>query len=279
MSKSNANFVNLLKEICAEEEIRLESFSDEWAHRLSKNGRDAFILGFQFPLNRASSKEVCQDKAITYEALAAAGISAVEHYFYPSFATREGNGIYRPVSFALDLLRRDGKIVLKDNQGTGGNRVYLAENEQEFNDTLEMIHSYTYGACVSPFYEIREEYRVIMLAGRPQLIIRKDRQYETDENGEKHYLTWKHNLGQGATGVVQTSGKLKKALGPIAKEVVRALDMEFCSVDIIDTKDGLKVLEVNGGVMMEHFSGQNEECRAIAKGIYRKAIKKALRIR
>ncbi|MBP5294429.1 MAG: hypothetical protein J6Y95_01765, partial [Lachnospiraceae bacterium] len=54
-----------------------------------------------------------------------------------------------------------------------------------------------------------------------------------------------------------------------------AMDIRFASVDVVDTDEGLKVLEVNAGVMMEHFAGQDEEDYEIAKSIYRKALIKA----
>ena len=52
--------------------------------------------------------------------------------------------------------------------------------------------------------------------------------------------------------------------------------MRFASVDVVETAEGLKVLEINSGVMMENFAGQDEESRSIAKEIYRDAVRKMM---
>ena len=276
MDGRRSNFISLIREICSEENIEIKSFSDGWAHQLKKNGKQCYIVGYQFPVNKASSKEICQDKVLTYEVLTDAGIPAAEHLFLPKWEVRtvpEPSGI---VKKALSMLERDGKIVLKDNYGTGGNKVFLIEDENGFYETLELILQGSYAASLSPFYEIEEEYRVVMTDGDAAVIFRKERASETDENGRKHYLTWKHNLGQGATGILEYDPVIRKALSEIAQKTAETLDMTFCSVDIIRVNGAYMVLEVNGGVMMEHFSGQNEECRALAKAAYRRAILKAM---
>lgn len=89
-------------------------------------------------------------------------------------------------------------------------------------------------------------------------------------------MNWKHNLGQGATGILVEESEDLKTLYPMAVEVMRAMNLRFASVDILKTKQGFMVLEVNAGVMMEHFAGQSEECFQKAKRIYKKAIQKAM---
>jgi glutathione synthase/RimK-type ligase-like ATP-grasp enzyme len=53
-----------------------------------------------------------------------------------------------------------------------------------------------------------------------------------------------------------------------------ALNANFCSVDIAEVNGKYKVVEVNGGVMMEKFSSQSIENYNIAKSIYASAINK-----
>ncbi|MBR3036224.1 MAG: ATP-grasp domain-containing protein [Lachnospiraceae bacterium] len=268
----SAAFPSILYDIAEENGYSIDSFSDLWGHRISNGERIMFIVGYQFPLNPASSKELCQDKALTCDVLTKAGIPAVEHYFYPRFPSKTEPSPFRDRDFAKKLIEAEGKAVLKDNYGTGGNQVYLIESMQDFDETLQKIHSFSYAAALSPFYEILNEYRFVMLDGEVQLVIRKDRQYTTDENGSRVYATWKHNLGQGAVGSVITDSLWIDALSKTVKDAVRALNMRFCSVDLAVTKAGVKVLEVNGGVMMEHFAKQSEENYQTAKAIYRKAI-------
>jgi len=276
MSRKDSNFIKILTEICAEEEIEIRSFSDYWGHKLYKAGNSAFIVGYQFPLNIASAKEVAQDKVLTYQVLSASNVPAVEHYFYPDEPYMAPESIPDP-TFADRLLAKDGVAVLKNNYGTGGSEVYKVASKKEFDEVLSQIHQRSRAAALSPYYQIVEEYRVVMLDGEPQLFFRKERQKTINENGEEVYANWRHNLGQGAVPVVETNESVLEKLENLAKKTVDALQLRFCSVDIIDIGTAYKVLEVNGGVMMENFAGTNDAYYQTAKEIYRKAILRALK--
>ena len=267
-----AAFPSILYDIAEEEGLVIDSFSDLWGHRITNGKKTMFIVGYQFPMNPASSKELCQDKALTYDVLKNAGIPAAEHWFYPGFPSKTVPSPFKDRDFAKALIERDGKAVLKDNYGTGGNQVYLVESIGEFDAVLQKIHESSYAASLSPFIRILNEYRFVMLNGEVQLVIRKDRKYSVDENGKRVYETWKHNLGQGATGMEITDPVLTETLGKTAKAAAAALGLRFCSVDLIVTDEGVKVLEVNGGVMMEHFASQSPKTYEKAKQIYKKAI-------
>ena len=60
----------------------------------------------------------------------------------------------------------------------------------------------------------------------------------------------------------------------LVKKTAKALGIRFASIDMIKTKEGWKVLEVNAGVMMEHFASSGENQYITAKAIYRDAILK-----
>lgn len=273
MAKGRVNFVRLITEICEEENIFCQGFSDNWAFKLSDGNRHIYIVGYHFPENRGSSRELCQDKCLTYEVLFDAGVPACPHFFLPDPKVGNENQYLKSHHILEEYLSEGKEIVLKDNYGTGGKAVYRTKDSEEAEKILSDIFQTGYGASVSPFYDIKEEYRIILLKGEPLLTIRKERESFLNEKGEKEYKTWKHNLGQGATGIPVTESSVLKMLHPLAKKAASTLDIDFASVDIIDTEEGLMVLEVNAGVMMEHFSGQNEECYKKAKEIYRKAIR------
>ncbi len=272
MEVKKSNFQRLLEKICEEEDIRLESFSYDWAHRLTKDGRQIFLVGYQFPLNNASAKELCQDKALTYGMLTDAKIPAAVHIFLPTQTSKSVLKRDDEEAIIDGLLKSCGEVVLKDNSGTGGNRVYRVKELPEAMELLDRLCEGSHGAALCPFYEIEEEYRVVMLDHEPQLVIRKERKSEIDENGNKHYLNWKHNLGQGATGFLIDEGDFLPELFDIAKRTTKALNIRFCSVDIVRVSGKYMVLEVNAGVMMEHLSGQSPEYFERAKGVYKKAV-------
>ncbi len=89
--------------------------------------------------------------------------------------------------------------------------------------------------------------------------------------GELVAINWRHNLGQGAvaeelTGEVPERVQLVK----LATKAMAALRLRVASVDIVVTAHGRRrILEVNSGIMMEHF-GLVERARATA--IYRRII-------
>ncbi len=94
--------------------------------------------------------------------------------------------------------------------------------------------------------------------------------------GERVILNWRHNLGQGARADILESGPLKDEIAVIVRRVYEEIGVRFASVDIVETCEGLKVLEINSGVMMENFAGQNASAYSLAKAIYRDAICKMM---
>lgn len=270
------NFAKIIKESCKELNIQVETFSNDWAFRMEKNGVVRYIVGYHFPLNLSASKELCQDKCLTYEALRRDGVPAVPHLFLPVFHAGEGEDMESLTPIMEKWIEETGYVVVKDNYGTGGNQVYRLTSIEEVEKTRQQIYQKSYACSVSPFFTIKEEYRVTMLDGEPLQVIRKERQSTVNENGEKVYLNWKHNLGQGATGILVEDEEKKRALYPIAKQVMKTMNLRFASVDIVETDEGLFVLEANAGVMMEHFAGQSPECYEKAKRIYKMAIEKAM---
>ena len=103
-------------------------------------------------------------------------------------------------------------------------------------------------------------------------------------------LHWKHNLGQGAAcelidgesyrAVTGASAPAAEApvdrLVTLALRTVKALDMGFCSVDVVQlAKDDkvFRVMEVNSGVMMDNLVKQHGD---IGKGIAERIVGKAI---
>ena len=55
------------------------------------------------------------------------------------------------------------------------------------------------------------------------------------------------------------------------------IGVRFASIDIVSTNEGLKVLEINSGVMMENFAGESPQNYRKAREIYRDAILKMMK--
>ena len=307
--KRQSNFSRILREIAEEEGMILTSFSEDWAFSLEKDGKKLFIVSHHFPLNPASVSELCRDKALTFEVLSSCGIPAAEHVFLPNTSYSAYQGQASTEEQAREYLKKHGRIVLKDNYGTGGNRVFFAADEEALYEAVKELLSRTAALSLSPYYEIEAEYRAVVLDGTVRLVFSKERPYvlsdgkstvrellqgalenvgseaalknrmteedpeRTPEAGTKVFLNWKHNLGQGAIARVLQEDETKSELSRLAIRAANALNVRFASVDMIRTEDSLMVLEVNSGVMMEHFAAQTEESYQAAKEIYKDAVR------
>ncbi len=307
MENSARNFVRIITEICEEENIELESYSYDWIFRLHKDGVYNYIMGYQFGLNSASVNSICCDKSAASEIMTFLGIPNVEHYFFMSplnqkYVSKHGNW-----ENIMKLLEKYGKLVCKSNEGTGGNLVFRVSNQYELESAVFNIFKRTRSMAISPYYDIENEYRIIVLNGEIKLAYIKQRPYVVGDgihtvnqllfeyvanhensvnlneidpndynkilnNGEVYHLNWKHNLGQGAYAHIEDINLIKEKMNEIIFLLVNKMNIKFASIDIVKCQEIYKVLEINSGVMMEHFSQQDENTYNIAKSIYKEAI-------
>ncbi len=305
MKNKESNFSQLIREICEEEGIILTGFADNWIYQLKKEEKERYIFGYQFGLNPAVSANICLDKGACSEILTAHGVVNVEHICLMSPAKMKyvsEEGAWKP---AVSLLEKYGTLVVKENEGTAGDGVYLVHNQLELEEAALKIFGNNRSAAISPYMEIQEEYRIIILDGEVQVIFSKERPHlfgdgrhtvydlyleaiqmnpalsrygipadQRDwilEEGEAWNFIWKHNLGQGAGAILHREEDLPEEVA-LAKKAFAAVGVRFASCDVVKTAEGCKILEINSGVMMENLAGTSKEARALAKSVYKKAI-------
>jgi hypothetical protein len=90
---------------------------------------------------------------------------------------------------------------------------------------------------------------------------------------EKYEYGWQFNLSKGSMPFEVTDTIFKNKLLKFSKKITSRLDLNFCSLDIIDSDSGLYVIEINSGIMMKNYIEIVSNGKEIAKEIYRKAIK------
>lgn len=127
---------------------------------------------------------------------------------------------------------------------------------------------------------------VVVATGRP---LGPD---DVPDAGVSVVLHWKHNLGGGALPLVHyVHGALGSTvpavthpatpeLCELALRAARALDLRFGAVDIVavhGAEPRLRVLEINGGVMVESFARMSTGHRRLAKAIYALALDEVFR--
>lgn len=309
MENTSRNFVKIIREICLEENIELKSFSYDWIFQLSKNNKNNFIIGYQFGLNSASVHSICCDKSAASEIMTSLNIPNVEHYFFMAptnqkYISETGNW-----NILKKKLEKYGQLVCKTNEGSGGNLVFRANNQYELEKAVYKIFQKSHSMAISPYYNIDNEYRAVVLDGKIKLLYSKQRQYVTgdgihsigslifeylskEENknaniklpdddltkiinkGERFEFNWKHNLGQGAKATIVQNQDIKTKIEAIVQLVVNRMNVRFASIDVVNCNGCYKILEINSGVMLEHFSQQDNRSYRIAKEIYKEAIKK-----
>lgn len=300
---SNRQLVKIVSEICEENNILIRKYSSDWILELDINKKIFYIMGYQFPNNNATTQALCEDKCALYEAVSGHCFAAVEHWFFMSpgnFHYIGATGNWEKLQL---LLKKHKSLVIKSNTGSGGNNCFLVHNNEQLEKAVHDLFKTHRAIAVSPYYHIENEYRVIVLNGNVELMYLKERAFvigdginslgnliklkfknkeiEIDssldlfvvpKNNEVVTLTWKHNLGKGATATEIFDKDLSEKLSKLALDVANTIGINFASVDIISSSNELRILEINSGVMMEEYSRQSKETYINAKNIYKKAI-------
>ncbi len=239
---------------CERAGLQFRTFSDNWVLRLTKEETIKWVVGYHFDLNSSAAGEVAQDKVATYAALDGVGIEAIPHYLVRSLPHEliHTHELHR----ALDGV----PVVAKPLQGTAGREVIRFDS---VNEALTMMKSSGEPAwALSPHYDLKAEYRLIMLDGEVMLA------YEKTEAAERDGLRL-FNLSLGAVPIDIENNGLLEELSMIARQVMRTMSLRLAAVDIVRLADGsLKVLEVNDGISMEHYAHRSADHHARAMQVY-----------
>ena len=282
MENSTRCFVKIIKEICEEEKIDLESFSYDWIFRLHKGDIYNYIIGYQFGLNSCAVHSICCDKSAASEIMTSFEIPNIEHNFFMSPINQKYVSNLGNWEKMMEMLNKHGNLVCKSNEGTGGRQVFRVTNQYELENAVFAIFRKNRSMAISPYYDIENEYRVIVLNGEIKLIYTKRRPYivgdgthtisylilksmdndknnlvlkEIDQNefnrvlnnGEVFYLNWKHNLGQGAYAQIEDYNLINGDIRNIVNLLVDKMNIRFASIDIVNCHEEYKVLEINSG--------------------------------
>lgn len=301
MEHGSREIEKIIEEICKEQGFSLTFFSQGWVMAVSDGNKTIYLHGYRFPLNPSSVQQICDDKAALSQVLSASKIPCVEHVYVPSPQSRQGEQGQKQTMERLFL--KFGTMVCKNNGGSGGEQVMRVETFSQLYHAMDVLFPRTEAVAVSPFRQIQGEYRVVMLQKQVQLIFEKQRPcvvgdgqstieelvkkapplmrveplpnlplHLIPEKGLQVDIGWKHNLCLGASPKILEQGELYQQLSQLALSAVNVLDIPFASVDIILDENGMEVLEVNSGVMLEQFSKSSPEGYRKAKEIYQKAI-------
>ena len=178
-------------------------------------------------INTAAAAAICDDKVEMTAALAAAGV--------PTLKT----AVAFSVDGALEIAGVLGyPVVLKPVGGSWGRLLAKANSEASLKTILsqkQQLGSHHH----SVFY--LQEY--IEKPGRDiRVLVVGDEVIAASYRSAGHWIT---NVARGATS---TRCEVTPEISGIAIDAVRAVGATLAGVDLVETDDGLKVIEVNGGV-------------------------------
>lgn len=290
-------YINIINEAASKIGITVDHFSDNWAIKLTKNQAIKFIVGYTFPINNSACYKIARSKNLCSEILKVKGVPNVPHYllYSPSVMKRRGLSIGNSEIIKGYLSKHGYPFVIKKNNSSRGDGVYLITTEPEMEDVLAKIYTTESTLCFSPYRPNIQEFRNIILNGNCLLSYEKQRPFvlgngkstllellsayqkshknlsskgllfdDTIAKGfnsipaqnEKVYLHWKHNNAWGVSYQLVEIEELKT----IAISAAEAIDAKFVSVDVIYSKQhGFEVMEINASVVVNMFATQCAE--------------------
>lgn len=287
----------IITEICNEENIEYNFISENFVTVLKKNNTIRYLFGYKFDLNNHALGEICDDKFALYDLLKSLNIPVVKHNILFN-----NNNSYNA---AHKLFQEyNNNIVIKPNNGTCGIDVYNINKEKNIDKIIKKLFVNNYSISICPFYEIVNEYRLIVLNNKivlkyckynPKVIgngknsIRElliefnpayfqnrlnDKKYDKIlKKGKEFTYSWKFNLSGGAICRDINDKDLENKLECIALDIAKKINLKFGSIDIVKTtSDELLILEINSGVMLDNYIKIHKDGYLNAKKIYKKAI-------
>src|SRR5689334_23321055 len=174
MPGSNRIFVDAITKYCAARGIACEVRSQGWLIVMQRGEQRRFALGYDLGLNSAISHRIASDKAATSDILAMADIPHIAHtqFSNPVLADYAPSSGLHAAMHAL-LRQHPQGVVVKPNEGTSGRLVFKVLNEAELEDAARKIFASHLSLAVSPYVEITEEVRVVLVDDAPLAIYAK----------------------------------------------------------------------------------------------------------
>lgn len=303
------NLQRIIKQIALENDLSYEVLSCDLIIKLTKDNKIRYINGYKFGLNSHSLGLILDDKYATYELLNSLGISVCKHHilFRPTNHNSYAKN-YNSFDYCYDLfLKYNKNVILKVNNGTCGDGVYHITTKKELKKIYNHLLKYNFSISLCPYYDIKNEYRVILLNneikimygkinpvvignGKDKLIdLLKDFNinyfgYKTNlkkninynkvlKKDEKFIYDFKYNLSKGSIITEDIDKETKSIISKIAKDVSKKINLGFGSIDIIKTNDDkYYVLEINSGVMIENYIKLTSDGFKKAKKVYEEAV-------
>lgn len=294
--------IEALETVCAESGLTMTRLSHDWVIEIASPSSRFLILGYRFPLNSATAQSVADDKAATSDVLGLHGVPRVEHRIFFNGAAARWSGLEENWTSMQAYAGANGwDVVCKPSEGTGGSAVTRVRHQLELEDASRRLMSSHHAMVMSPYLEITNEYRVLLLDRQPEILYAKRRPTVIGDGsssvatlalrqlpswsgslpvatagsvpaaGESVVLEWRHNLGLGSLPEDLDPGDHPRVVS-LAIDAIDALGLRVGAVDVVAVGGDLLVLEVNAGIMLEHYAAVSPAHAERGRSFYRKIV-------
>lgn len=199
-------------------------------------------------------EHIALTKLTQFARLATAGLPIVDTIFMLSREFRESFG---ELEAKLGL-----PFIFKSIDGSGGDENFLIRNQTEFISALDTFPEHQFVA--QPFIENNSDYRVLIVGGAIQLVIKRQR------SGESTHL---NNTSQGADAELFPLDKMRDQDKDMCIQAAKILGRETAGVDLMfEAGTGRPyILEVNASPQIGS-GAYTEEKLAIFSDYFKKAV-------
>lgn len=240
--------------------ITFEEVTPNFVYRATDGLKSFVMIDAEIGLNNSASTIIAMSKSLTYDVLHKANIPAVEHIYLPHPDSKFSN--LNPYSLAERYFQAfNREVVMKQDNGAQGNHVYKINEITDLYDKLDLLFSLQLNGAIGPYCEAEIEYRIVTFNHQARVFL-----------GKKRVHSWKHNLINGAVAIEVRDQAKRAALAALASETSKAMGLDFCSVDILETDQGLRVIEVNHKVMLDEYCKQNPSEVPALSDLYQEVI-------
>ncbi|QOY36262.1 ATP-grasp domain-containing protein [Anaerobacillus isosaccharinicus] len=252
-------YLSLIQSSVKNDGVSFEEVSPNYLYRAILDDKSFLMHDVEIGLNNSAAAKTALSKSGTFDALSYFQVPAIEHIFLINTNSRFNKSDVFEIA-KKQFYQWNENVVLKQDNGSQGNNVYKITTLAEFEEKLHYLFNLNVNGAISPYHPSTYEYRIVTLNNEPKLFLAKERT-----------ISWKHNLISGALSVDVPEEKIP-LLSDLAKKAAIALELDFCTVDILETATGLLVLEVNEQVMLDEYCKNDTLRQQKVAALYREAI-------
>ena len=284
-------FLESVKKYCLAHDIAIEVRSGGWLLVMQRGSQRRVAFGYDVGLNSAAAHLIASDKAAAADTLSWPAPCIPHTRFWPQAQRTVPDQARQAMRRAL----HPHGLVVKPNE------VPLwpySVTTQPAELAVERIFASYPSLAISPYVEIEDEVRVVLLDDCALIVYSKQRpsvmgdgkhslrelalavtpaerqsgvlqiiaddfvEAELDaipSAGQRHMLNWRHNLDSGAEPVLVNDGDTRDACVGLARAAAAAIGIRFGSIDVVRAGGAWQILEVNSGVKMEALAKLHPE--------------------